>query len=115
MMYNKVFLIGRLTKDPESKVTPSGLSLARFTIAIDRIGGNRDTKVTDFINVVTWRKTAEIASRYLKKGKLVSVEGSLQIDNYEKEGQLRQWVEVICENFQMLDRITDAAPVAAQV
>ena len=82
-MYNKVFLIGRLTKDPDSRVTASGIPLARFTVAIDRPGG-RDNKVTDFINIVCWRRTAEIAGQYLKKGKLVSIEGSLRIDTYEK-------------------------------
>ena len=105
-MYNKVFLIGRLTKDPDSRVTASGIPLTRFAIAIDR-PGNRDNKVTDFINIVAWRRTAEIAGQYLKKGKLVSIEGSLRIDNYEKNGQTREWIEVVAENFQMLDRQND--------
>ena len=59
-MYNKVFLIGRLTRDPEVRVTASGISLARFTVAVDR-SGNRENKITDFINIVVWRRTAEIA------------------------------------------------------
>ena len=60
-MYNKVFLIGRLTRDPEVRVTASGISLARFTVAVDR-SGNRENKITDFINIVVWRRTAEIAA-----------------------------------------------------
>ncbi|MBI60394.1 single-stranded DNA-binding protein [bacterium] len=106
-MFNKAVLIGRLVKDPDSRVTSSGISLARFTIAIDRIGGSAENKVTDFINIVAWRRLAEIATQYLKKGKLVAIEGSLRIDQYEKDGHNREWVEVIADNFQMLDRSTD--------
>jgi len=107
-MFNKAVLIGRLVKDPETRVTSSGISLSRFTIAIDRIGGNSENKVTEYINIIAWRRQAEIAGQYLKKGKLVAVEGSLRIDQYEKEGQNREWVEVVVDNFQMLDRSTDA-------
>ena len=106
-MFNKAVLIGRLVKDPESRVTSSGISLARFTIAIDRIGGNVENKVTDFINIVAWRRLAEIATQFLKKGKLIAVEGALRIDHYEKDGQNREWDEVVADNFQMLDRSTD--------
>ena len=106
-MYNKTFIIGRLVRDPEARVTPSGVSLSRFTVAVDRIGGNRENKVTDFINIVAWRKLSEIAAQFLKKGKLVAVEGALRIDNYEKNGESREWVEVVADNFQMLDKVSD--------
>ena len=108
-MYNKAILIGRLTRDPEVRVTPSGISVARFTVAIDRIARKGQDSVTDFINVVAWRRLAEIAGQYLKKGKLVSIDGALRIDNYEKNGEERQWVEVVAENFQMLDRVSDTS------
>ena len=113
-MYNKAFLIGRLTKDPESKVTTSGVTLTRFTVAINRtFGKNQDGENTaDFINVVAWRRLAEVASQYLKKGKLVAVEGALRIDSYEKNGQSREWVEVVADNFQMLDRVSEEVPAA---
>ena len=113
-MYNKVFLIGRLVKDPDSRVTTSGISLTRFTIAIDRPGKKENT-VTDFINIVTWRKLAEIANQFLKKGKLIAVEGALRIDSYDKNGQSRQWIEVVADNFQMLDRITDESRSSEEV
>ena len=103
-MYNKVFLIGRLTRDPEVKVTSSGITLARFTLAIDRIKRRDAEQQTDFINVVMWRRQAEIAEQYLKKGKLTAIEGALRIDEYDKNGQTREWVEVVADNFQMLDR-----------
>ena len=108
-MYNKVFLVGRLVKDPEARVTSSGIAVSRFTIAIDRLSkkSREDSSQTDFINIVTWRRLAEIAAQYLKKGKLIALEGALQIDDYEKNGEKRQWVEVVADNFQMCDKISD--------
>ena len=106
-MVNKTVLIGRLTRDPELRVTSSGITVARFSIAIDRVKRKDQDSVTDFINIVVWRRLAEIAGQYLKKGKLVAIEGELRLDNYEKNGETRQWVEVVADNFQMLDRISD--------
>ena len=113
-MFNKVFLIGRLVKDPEARVTTSGISLTKFTIAIDR-SGKRENTITDFINITTWRRLAEIAGQYLKKGKLIAIEGRLQIETYEKNGQQREWVEVIADNFQMLDKISDETRTSEEV
>ena len=106
-MYNKVFLIGRLVRDPESRVTTSGITLTRFTIAVDRFrkrDAGEDEQTADFLRVVTWRRLAEIASQYLKKGKLIAVEGALQIDKYEKDGIEREYVDIVADNVQMLDR-----------
>ena len=104
-MYNKATLIGRLTRDPEMRTTSSGISVTRFTIAVDRFRRNENgEKTADFIRVVAWRRLAEIAGQYLKKGKLVAVEGPLQVDTYEKDGIKRESAEVIADNFQMLDR-----------
>lgn len=103
-----MFLIGRLVKDPEIRVTVSGITVARFTIAIDRIKRkDQENNQTDFINVVAWRRLGEIAGEYLKKGKLVSIEGSLRIDTYQKDGEERQWIEVVTDTFQMLDRASE--------
>lgn len=110
-MYNKVFLIGRLTRDPESRVTTSGITLTRFSLAVNRnYGKNQKENSTDYITIVTWRRLAEVASQYLKKGKLVAIEGELRIDSYEKNGQSREWIEVVADNFQMLERISDEVP-----
>lgn len=100
-MYNKTFLIGRLVRDPEMRMTSSGIPFTRFTIAVDRFGKDSGA---DFIRIVCWRRLAEIASQYMHKGKLVAVEGALQIDTYEREGITRESVEVIADNIQMLDR-----------
>jgi len=105
-MYNKVFLIGRLTRDPETRYTSAGIAVARFSLAVNR-PPRRDSSNTgevDFIRVVAWRKLAEICNEYLRKGKLVAIEGRLQISSYEKNGQKMQSAEVIAENMQMLDR-----------
>ncbi|MDR1998249.1 MAG: single-stranded DNA-binding protein [Candidatus Margulisbacteria bacterium] len=104
-MYNKVFLIGRLTRDPETRYTSAGVAVARFSLAINRPQRRDSTNnEVDFIRVVAWRKLAEICNEYLRKGKLVAIEGRLQISAYEKNGQRLQSAEVIADNMQMLDR-----------
>jgi single-strand DNA-binding protein len=100
-MYNKAFLIGRLVRDPEMRMTSSGIAFTRFTIAVDRFGKDSGA---DFIRIVCWRRLAEIANEYMHKGKLVAVDGMLQIDSYEKDGLTRESVEVVADNIQMLDR-----------
>jgi single-strand DNA-binding protein len=104
-MYNKVFLIGRLTRDPETRYTTAGVAVSRFSLAINR-PQRRDSanNEVDFIRVVAWRKLAEICNEYLRKGKLIAIEGRLQISSYEKNGQRFQTAEVVADNMQMLDR-----------
>ena len=115
-MYNKVFLIGRLVRDPDVRVTVSGINVSRFTIAVDKGYRNKDNEqqqTADFIRLVTWRRLAEIAGQYLKKGKLIAVEGRLQMDTYEKEGVQRESAEIVVDQLQMLDRAQDStAPPA---
>ena len=106
-MYNRAFLIGRLTKDPETRYTSAGVAVSRFTLAINRPKRKDGADEADFIRVVTWRKLAEICNEYLRKGKLVAIEGRLQISSYEKNGQVLESAEVIADNMQMLDRKGD--------
>ena len=103
-MYNRVFLIGRLTRDPEYRLTPSGIAVTKFTIAIDRFRKTEGESTADFIRVVTWRRLAEICNQFLKKGRLVSIEGRLQVDSYEKDGERRYSYDVVADNMQMLER-----------
>ncbi len=103
-MYNKVFLIGRLTRDPEVRYTSAGVAVARFTLAINRPPRKDGQAEADFIRVVAWRRLAEICGEYLNKGKLISIEGRLQISSYEKEGRKISSAEVVADNMQMLDR-----------
>ena len=102
---NKAFIIGRLVRDPDFRLTPSGVALCRFTVAVDRIP-KQENQTADFIRVVTWRRLAEICNQYLKKGKLVAIDGRLQIDSYEKDGEKRYSSEIVADGMQMLDRGT---------
>lgn len=92
-MLNRVILIGRLTRDPELRYTPSGVAVTQFTIAVDRPftsqGGEREA---DFIPVVTWRQLAETCANYLRKGRLTAVEGRIQVRNYENNEGKRVYV-----------------------
>ena len=104
-MINSVVLVGRLTRDPELRYTPSGAATATFTIAVPRKykAEGKDREV-DFIPVVTWKAQAENCAKYTKKGSLVAVEGRLQIRNWEdKEGQRRTTAEVHADSVQFLD------------
>ena len=97
MAYNKVILIGNLTADIELKQTPSGVSTATFTLAVNRKYKNADGSTsTDFITCVAWRKTAEFAAQYFKKGKAMLVEGELQTRSYtDNNGNKRYVTEVL--------------------
>ncbi len=104
-MLNSVVLIGRLTKDPELRYTQSGQAVATFTLAVDRGYQNQQgQKETDFINIVTWSKQAENVANYMKKGRLVAVEGRIQTRNYENnEGKKVYVTEVVAENVKFLE------------
>ena len=106
---NQCFLVGRLVRDPEMRLTLSGIAVTRFTIAVDRPAKRGEEKSADFIRIVTWNRLAEICNEYLKKGKLVSIIGRLQIDQFEKDGQARTMTDVVAEEMQMLDRVNDPA------
>lgn len=94
-MLNKAILNGRLTKAPELKQTNSGKSVCGFTIAVDR---NRDREKTDFINIVSWGKTAEFVNQWFGKGDLITIVGRIEVRNYEdKNGNKRTATEVIAE------------------
>jgi len=106
MNLNKVFLIGRLTQDPEIKTTPSGQMVCNFGLATNRVWNNRETREreerTEFHNIILWRRLAEIASQYLKKGSLVLIEGRIQTRNWQDaSGSKRYKTEIIAENIQL--------------
>ncbi len=103
---NKVVLIGRLTKDPELRTTPSGVSAVNFSIAVNRNFRNKDGVIeTDFFNVTAWRKQAENISKYCTKGTQVCVEGRLQNRSYEaQDGTKRYVTDVISDNVEFLSR-----------
>ena len=118
---NRVQLIGRLGKDPESRTTPKGTKVCTFSVAVGRRwkSSEGETKeATDWFNVVAWGRLGEICQQYLSKGRLVFIEGRLQTDRYEHEGETRYFTKVIARQMQMLDRrpeeeepVTEEEPV----
>ncbi|AOH54464.1 single-stranded DNA-binding protein [Peribacillus muralis] len=104
-MMNRTVLVGRLTKDPELRYTPNGVPVATFTLAVNRPFKNAaGEQEADFINVVVWRKPAENAANYLKKGSLAGVDGRVQTRNYEGQDGKRIYVtEVLAESVQFLE------------
>lgn len=103
-MLNRVILIGRVTKDPELRYTSSGSPVLNMTIAVDRPFTNQQgEREADFIDVVVWNKQAENCANYLGKGRLVAVEGRLQIRSYEdNQGNRRRVAEVVANNVRFL-------------
>jgi len=104
-MLNKVILIGRLTKDPELRYTPSGAPVASFTLAVDRNFTTRQgEREADFIPIVVWQKLAETCANHLGKGRLVAVDGRLQVRTYDDNQGNRRWVtEVVANEVRFLD------------
>ena len=102
---NRAILIGRLTKDPELRYTPSGVATTSFTLAVDRPFTNQNgDRETDFLPIVTWRKQAENCANYLSKGRLVAVEGRIQTRSYENSNGQRVYVtEVIADSVKFLE------------
>ena len=110
-MLNKIFLMGRLTRDPELRRTQSGTAVTSFSLAVDRdFKGQNGEKETDFIDVVAWRNTAEFVSKYFTKGRMAVVEGRLQIRDWtDRDGAKRRTAEVIADNVYFGDSRRDSA------
>lgn len=100
MALNTVCLVGRITYAPELKSTPSGVSVIRFQVAVDRTyQAKGQERQTDFVDCVAWRNTAEFIKRNFSKGQMIAVEGSIQTENYtDKNGNQRKSVEVVANN-----------------
>lgn len=109
---NKIILLGRLTKDPEVRYTQSGKVVTQFTLAVDRPYAVADgKKEADFIPVVIWGKSAELAGNSLGKGQRALVEGRVQIRSYDANDGSKRWVtEVIADRFEFIERKADAQP-----
>lgn len=98
-MYNKAILIGRVATDLELKTTPTGASVCTFRVAVNRNYTKNGERKADFINVVTWRNTAEFVSKFFSKGKAIGVEGTMQTRDYtDKDGNKRSVFEVVADN-----------------
>ncbi len=109
---NRVQIIGRLGKDPETRFTPSGKKVTQFSVAVNRRWKSAEGEVkeaTDWFNVEAWGHLGEICQQYLSKGRLVFIEGRLQTDRYEQGGETRYFTKVIAGQMLMLDRAPDEA------
>ena len=111
-MLNKVFLQGRLVADPELRHTQQGTPVASYRLAVERDYKSKDQKGqdTDFVNIVSWRNTAEFVSRYFAKGRMLLVEGRLQMRSYtDKDGNKRVAAEVVTDNVHFADSRKDGS------
>ena len=101
---NKVFLIGRLTADPELRYTPSGAAVCNFRLAVDRRFTNQNgEREADFFNIVVWNKAAENCAKYLSKGRQVAVDGRLQNRSFDgNDGQRKNVTEIVADNVEFL-------------
>lgn len=113
---NKVILIGRLTADPEHKTTPSGLSVVRFTLAVERRFKSSDgNRAVDFISIVVWRQLADLCARYLNKGKKVAVAGQIQSRSYDaRDGSKRYVTEVIADEVEFITPKLDGSQFGSE-
>src|SRR5574341_2362559 len=105
-MINRVILIGRLVRDPELRTLQSGQAMTRFSLAVDRGFRNGEgQREADFIDVVAWRTLAERVAEHLRRGRLVGIEGRLQVRRYETaQGKRRKAAEVVADRVRFLDR-----------
>ncbi|KAA0273761.1 MAG: single-stranded DNA-binding protein [Anaerolineales bacterium] len=113
---NRVQLIGRLGRDPETKFTPTGKKVCHFSLAVtnrwkDKNGETRDS--TEWMNIEAWGRLGEVCQEYLKKGSLVFVEGRLKTDKYEANGETKYFTKIVVQSLQFLDRKEKEEPVMA--
>lgn len=114
---NRVQLIGRLGKDPESKFTPTGKKVAHFSVAVSNRWKSRDGETqesTEWVNIEAWERLGETCQQYLKKGSLVYVEGRLKTDKYEDKGETRYFTKVVAQMVQFLPDGRAAEPLGDQ-
>ena len=114
---NKVLLVGRLTRDPELRTTPTGQNVTRFSLAVSQnfVGRNGERGV-DFINCTVWGRNADNVAKYCRKGTMVSVEGRISTGSYtHQDGTKRYTTEVVCENVNFLSTKSDTSNVGNSV
>ena len=113
---NRVQLIGRLGKDPESKFTPTGKKVAHFSLAVsnrwkDKSGETKES--TEWVNIEAWGRLGEVCQEYLKKGSLIFLEGRLKTDKYEDKGETRYFTKVVAQSLEFLDKRPAEEPMLA--
>jgi len=116
-MLNKVILMGRLTRDPELRSTPQGVSTCSFSLAVDRsFVREGEERKADFINCVAWRQTAEFISKYFKKGNMVALEGSIQTRSWDDQDGKKHYVtEVIVSQVYFAEGKRESEDAPAEI
>jgi single-strand DNA-binding protein len=112
---NRVQLIGRLGKDPETRFTPTGKKVTHFSLAVSNRWKSADGELkeyTEWVNIEAWGRLGEICQQYLHKGSLVYLEGRLKTEKYEEKGETRYYTKVVALLMQMLDRKPEEEPVS---
>lgn len=112
---NRVQLIGRLGRDPESKFTPTGKKVTHFSVAISNRWKDADGQMkeyTEWVNIEAWGRLGEICQQYLHKGSFIYLEGRLKTDKYEDKGETKYYTKVVALLMQMLDRKPEEEPVS---
>ena len=112
---NRVQLIGRLGKDPESRTIPTGKKVTHFSLGVSQHwksaeGENKES--TEWVNVESWGRLGEICQQYLNKGNLIFLEGRLKTDKFEEKGETKYFTKVVALSMQMLDRKPEDEPLA---
>jgi len=113
---NRVQLIGRLGKDPESKFTPKGSKVAHFSLAVSNRWKDKSGEIkesTEWVNIEAWGRLGEVCQEYLKKGSLVFLEGRLKTDKYEDKGETKYFTKVVALTLQFLDKRPTEEPMVA--
>ena len=112
---NKVIIGGRLTSDPELKTTQSGISVASFSVAVNRKTKQGEEQKSDFFNVTAWRQTAEFVSRYFKKGSSICIVGVLQNSSWtDQNGQKHSRTDIVADEVMFVDSKSDGGQTTAQ-
>ncbi|KXK15082.1 MAG: single-strand binding protein [Chloroflexi bacterium OLB14] len=114
---NRVQLIGRLGKDPESKFTPTGKKVCHFSLAVsnrwkDKNGESKE--ITEWVNIEAWGRLGEVCQEYLKKGSLVFAEGRLKTEKYESNGETKYFTKVVVQTLQFLDKRDKEEPMMVE-
>ena len=111
---NRIQLIGRLGRDPESKFTPTGKKVTHFSLAVSERwkSGNESKERTEWFNIEAWGRLGEVCQEYLKKGGLVYIEGRLRTDKYEEKGETRYFTKVVAQMVQFLSETRSSETMA---
>ena len=113
--FNKVFIGGRLTGDPELKTTQSGLYVTQFTVAVNRRASQENAQKADFINVIAWRERAEFVAKYFRKGSSIFIVGQIQTRSWtDNQNQKRYATEVVADEIQFVDAKGEGSAVSQQ-